>query len=84
MTTNQNQKAPRPEIEYRGIIIRTFEVPCTPYVWRHDELDGGGTAETLEEAQAQIDRHMHLVERALEDEAMHEAFTSMAGCGDDG
>ena len=83
MTTSNDPPA-RPEIEYRGVTIRVYEVPCTPYVWTHDELDGGGTAETLEEAQAQIDRHMHLVERALEDEAMHEAFTSMAGCGDDG
>ena len=84
MTTNHNQKAPRPEIEYRGIIIRTFEVPCTPYVWRHDELDGGGTAETLEEAKDQIDKHMRLVQRASEDEALHETFTSATGDGDDG
>lgn len=74
----------RPEIEYRGVTIRVYEVPCTPYVWTHDELDGGGTAETLEEAKDQIDRHLQLVARADEDEALHEVFTSMAGCDNDG
>lgn len=84
MTTKQDQKPPRPEIEYRGVIIRTYEVPCTPYVWQHDELDGSGTAETLEEAQRQIDRHLRLIQRADEDDALHETFTSIAGCDDDG
>ena len=83
MTTSNDPPA-RPEIEYRGVTIRVYEVPCTPYVWTHDELDGGGTAETLEEAKDQIDKHMRLVQRASEDEALHETFTSATGDGDDG
>lgn len=43
---------------YRGIEIRTFDIPCTPFVWVHEETDGHGTAETLQEARAQIDRHL--------------------------
>ncbi|WDA11431.1 hypothetical protein [Paracoccus marcusii] len=43
---------------HRGITIRQFEVPCTPYVWTHDETDGHGTAETLDQARAQIDAHL--------------------------
>ncbi|WP_265499916.1 hypothetical protein [Paracoccus beibuensis] len=43
---------------YRGIQIRQFDVPCTPYVWTHDETNGHDMAETLKEARAQIDRHL--------------------------
>ena len=43
---------------HRGIEIRQFDVPCTPFVWSHDETDGYGTAETLAEARAQIDAHL--------------------------
>lgn len=43
---------------YRGIEIRTFDIPCTPFVWVHEETDGHGTAETLQEAHQQIDRHL--------------------------
>lgn len=64
MTKPTDPKLPRPEIEYRGVTIRTFEVPCTPFVWIHDELDGHGSAPTLDQAQAQIDRHLELVARA--------------------
>jgi hypothetical protein len=46
------------EFAHRGIPIRTFDVPCTPFVWVHEETDGHGTAETLDEARAQIDRHL--------------------------
>lgn len=45
-------------VEYRGIPIRTFDVPSTPFVWVHEESDGHGSAETLDEACAQIDRHL--------------------------
>lgn len=55
-------KIDRAETEYKGVIIRTFEVPCTPFVWTHDELDGHGQAETLEQAKAQIDAHLKLVD----------------------
>lgn len=51
----------RQETEYRDVIIRTYDVPCTPYVWTHDELDGHGQAETIEKAKRQIDRHLALV-----------------------
>ncbi|WP_411839218.1 hypothetical protein [Paracoccus sp. ME4] len=47
----------RPTI-HRGIEIRQFDVPCTPFVWSHDETDGYGTAETLAEARTQIDAHL--------------------------
>ena len=43
---------------YRSIHIVEFEVPCTPFVWVHEETDGQGQAETVEEAKAQIDRHL--------------------------
>jgi hypothetical protein len=46
------------EFTHRGIPIRTFDVPCTPFVWVHEETDGHGTAETLKEARDQIDRHL--------------------------
>lgn len=45
-------------VTHHGIEIREFDVPCTPYVWTHDETDGHGTAETLEQACAQIDAHL--------------------------
>lgn len=45
------------ETTHRGVAIRSFDIPCTPFVWVHDETDGHGTAETLEEARQQIDRH---------------------------
>lgn len=45
-------------VEYRGIPIRTFDVSSAPFVWVHEETDGHGTAETLDEACAQIDRHL--------------------------
>lgn len=45
-----------PGVIYRGIEIRRFDVPHTPWVWTHCEGDASDTAETLEEAQAQIDR----------------------------
>lgn len=47
----------KPEI-YRGIEIRTYDLPHAPFVWTHDETDGYGTAGTLTEAKAQIDRHL--------------------------
>lgn len=48
-------------IRYRGIQITRFDVPCTPFVWVHDETDGHGEAVTVEEARAQIDAHLALV-----------------------
>lgn len=45
-------------VTHRGIKIRSFDVPCTPFVWVHDETDGYGTAETIEEAIEQIDSHL--------------------------
>lgn len=66
--TKPNDAAPaRRETVYRGIRIRTYEVPCTPFVWLHDELDGYGCAPTLEQAKEQIDRHLQLVEQADEE-----------------
>lgn len=47
-----------PTPSHRGIPIRRFDVPCTPYVWTHDESDGHNTAETLDQARAQIDAHL--------------------------
>lgn len=46
------------ETTYRGIAIRTFDVPCTPYVWVHDEGDMHGVAATLDEARRQIGRYL--------------------------
>lgn len=43
---------------HRGIEIRTFDIPCTPFVWVHEETDGHGIAETLDEARKQIDQHL--------------------------
>lgn len=51
-------------VQHRGIHIRRFDVPCTPFVWTDDATDGHGTAETLDEARAQIDRHLDAMERA--------------------
>ncbi|MDS9467322.1 hypothetical protein RGQ15_07010 [Paracoccus sp. MBLB3053] len=48
----------RAGINYRGIDIRKYDVPCTPWVWTSCETDGLGSAETLDEAQEQIDRHL--------------------------
>ena len=45
-------------ILYRGIQITRFDVPCTPFVWVHDETDGHGEAVTADEAKAQIDAHL--------------------------
>ncbi|MCT4334266.1 hypothetical protein MU516_15480 [Paracoccus sp. YLB-12] len=52
------------EFTHRGIPIRTFDVPCTPFVWVHEETDGHGTAESLQEARAQIDRHLSALARS--------------------
>lgn len=43
---------------HRGIEIVQLDVPSTPFVWFHDETDGHGEADTVEEAQAQIDAHL--------------------------
>ena len=45
-------------VVHRGITIHQFDIPYTPYVWTHDETDGHGTAETLDQARAQIDAHV--------------------------
>ena len=46
------------EVTYRGIAIRTFDIPCTPFVWVDDEGDAHGEAPTLDEAKRQIGRHL--------------------------
>lgn len=45
-------------ITYRGIQIVASDLPSGHYTWVHDEGDTRGTAETVEEARAQIDRHL--------------------------
>ena len=49
---------------YRGIQICRYDVPHTPYVWTHDETDGYGTARSLVDARAQINRHLAGQEKA--------------------
>lgn len=43
--------------DYKGITIREFDVPCTPFVWTDDVRDGHGVAESIEQARQQIDAH---------------------------
>lgn len=45
-------------VKYRGVGVRQFDVLCTPDVWTHDETHGHGTADTLEQARAQINAHL--------------------------
>lgn len=42
-------------VMHRGIAIRTFDVPCTPFVWTDDRTGAADLAETLEQARQQID-----------------------------
>ncbi|MFG6082293.1 hypothetical protein ACEUZ9_002938 [Paracoccus litorisediminis] len=58
MTITRQDAHHGPGVVYRDIEIRRFDVPCTPWVWTHCEADACGSAETLEEAQEQIDRHL--------------------------
>lgn len=51
---------------YRGIDIRRFDVPCTPLAWVHEEQNGHGLAETIEQARAQIDQHWSRIVREVE------------------
>lgn len=50
---------------HKGIIIREFDVPCTPFVWTDDDRDGHGVAEAVDEARAQIDHHWSRVVREV-------------------
>lgn len=58
MTAPHQSPGHGPGVIYRGIEIRRFDVPCTPWVWTHCEADACDMAETLKEAQAQIDRRL--------------------------
>ena len=43
-------------ITHRDITITQAEVPGAPFAWVHD--DAGGSAEALDEAKRQINRHL--------------------------
>lgn len=43
---------------HHGITIRRADLPWPAYIWHDDASDGGGQAETLDEAKRQIDAHL--------------------------
>lgn len=66
-------------VTHRGIEIRRYDVPCTPWVWSHCETDGYGTADTIAEAREQIDRHLELVGAIAERDAKRDRQPAEAG-----
>lgn len=43
---------------HHRITIRRADLPWPAYTWHDDASDGGGHAETIEEARRQIDAHL--------------------------